>query len=124
MFSSHSRRHLAGAAALAAAFSILLAASATAPATPPLDRPDAWASAAKVNIRNLAFRPGTLNVGRGARVVFANGDSVAHTATRKGSFDTGRIRPGNSVGVRFRQSGVYAFHCKIHSFMRGRIVVE
>jgi len=56
--------------------------------------------------------------------VFANRDRVAHTATRRGSFNTGRIRPGHAVAVRFSRRGVYAFHCTIHPFMRGKIVVR
>ncbi len=77
----------------------------------------------RVKISGFAFHPKTLRVRRGTRVVFANRDSTAHTATRRGSFDTGRIRPGRSIAVRLRRAGVYAFHCTIHPFMRGRIVV-
>ncbi len=55
--------------------------------------------------------------------MFGNRDRVAHTATRRGSFNTGRIRPGRSVAVRFSRRGVYAFHCMIHPFMHGKIVV-
>lgn len=78
----------------------------------------------RVSISKFAFHPRTLRVRRGTRVVFANADSTTHTATRPGSFDTGRIRPGHSVAVRLRHRGVYAFHCKIHPFMRGKIVVR
>lgn len=82
------------------------------------------AATATVNIRDLAFHPGTLTVPRGTKVVFANRDSVTHTANRKGSFATGRIAPGKSVSVRFSSSGVYAYHCTIHNFMHGKIVVD
>ncbi len=82
------------------------------------------AATATVNIRDLAFHPGKLTVARGTKVVFANRDSVTHTATRKGSFATGRIAPGSSVSVRFGKSGVYAYHCTIHNFMHGKIVVN
>ena len=82
------------------------------------------AATATVNIRDLAFHPGKLTVARGTKVVFANRDSVTHTAKRKGSFATGRIAPGKSVSVRFNNSGVYAYHCTIHTFMHGKIVVD
>jgi plastocyanin len=82
------------------------------------------AATATVNIRDLAFHPGKLTVTRGTKVVFANRDSVTHTAKRKGSFATGRIAPGKSVSVRFKSSGVYAYHCTIHTFMHGKIVVD
>ena len=85
----------------------------------------ATASAAKtVDIRNFAFHPGTLKVKRGARVAFANSSEVPHTATKAGSFDTKRIAPGESAVVRFGKRGTFAYHCKIHPFMKGKIVVE
>lgn len=82
------------------------------------------AATATVSIRDLSFRPGTLKVNRGTKVVFANRDSVTHTAKRKGSFATGRIAPGKSVSVRFGSKGTYAYHCTIHTFMHGKIVVD
>jgi plastocyanin len=80
--------------------------------------------AAKVNINHFAFHPGALHVTKGARVAFTNSSGVTHTATRAGSFDTGRIKPGTSVVVRFTQKGTFAYHCSIHPFMKGKIVVE
>jgi len=85
----------------------------------------ATASAAKtVNINHFAFHPGTLRVKRGGRVAFVNSSEVTHTATRAGSFNTGRIKPGKSVTVRFKHKGTFAYHCNIHPFMKGKIVVE
>ena len=78
----------------------------------------------RVDISGFAFHPHALRVRRGAKVVFANRDRVAHTATRRGGFDTGHIQPGHSVTVRFSRRGVYAFHCTIHPFMHGKIVVR
>lgn len=87
--------------------------------------PVASASAAKtVSIVNFAFKPGTLTVKRGATVAFANTSNTAHTATKGGSFDTKRIAPGKTKTVRFNQRGTFAYHCKIHSFMKGKVVVE
>jgi len=81
------------------------------------------AKSARVEISGFAFHPPTLHVKPGTTVVFANGDSTAHTATRRGSFETGHIRPGHSVTVKLKRAGVYAYHCSIHSFMHGKIVV-
>jgi plastocyanin len=82
------------------------------------------ARAIRVNISEFAFHPRTLRVRRGARIVFLNSDSTAHTATRRGGFDTGHILPGHSVAVRMRRAGVYSYRCTIHPFMRGKIVVR
>jgi plastocyanin len=78
----------------------------------------------RVSIANFAFHPHTLKVDRGTRVAFANESGVTHTATRKGSFSTGHIAPGTSVAIRFKQKGTFAYHCEIHPFMHGKIVVQ
>jgi plastocyanin len=78
---------------------------------------------ASVGINHFAFHPPTLRVQRGGRVAFTNSSNVTHTAS-SGSFDTKRIKPGKSVAVRFAQKGTFAYHCKIHPFMKGKIVVE
>ena len=103
---------------------IALAALATL-ALRQVDAGAATASGAKtVDIRDFAFHPGTLKVKRGAHVAFTNSSEVTHTATKGGSFDTKRIAPGKSVTVTFSQRGTFAYHCKIHPFMKGKVVVE
>jgi plastocyanin len=85
---------------------------------------DASASATKtVQIKGFAFKPATAKVERGSRVVFSNSSGSTHTATGAG-FDTKRIAPGKSAAVRFKEPGTFAYHCKIHSFMKGKVVVE
>ena len=101
--------------ALAAALIATQAAPAAARAT---------ASGAKtVNINHFKFHPHTLEVAKGTKVVFSNSAAVAHTATDPGAFDTGHIKPGHSVTVRFEQKGTFSYHCEIHPFMHGKIVV-
>jgi plastocyanin len=125
-----SRTRLAGAgnkattigALVVAALAVALTVAALAPAAGE-HRVDRRAPTVHVDIRNFAFHPRSLKVGRGTRVVFANRSSVTHTATRRGSFSTGRIRPGHSAAIRFTQSGVYPYHCLIHPEMHGKIVV-
>lgn len=79
---------------------------------------------ATVDIANFAFHPPTLRVAKGTTVNFSNSSKVTHTATRDGAFDTGRIKPGRSVAVRFKQKGTFAYHCEIHPLMHGKIVVD
>jgi plastocyanin len=84
----------------------------------------ATASGAKsVDISHFAFHPPTLKVKRGAKVAFTNSQNVTHTASSD-SFDTKRIAPGTSVTVRFGHKGTFPYHCKIHPFMKGKIVVD
>lgn len=77
-----------------------------------------------VDVVNFAFRPANLTVGRGSKVIFSNTSGAAHTATRGGSFTTGRIKPGRSAAVTFRKRGAFRYHCTIHPFMKGKVVVE
>jgi len=85
----------------------------------------ATASGAKnVSIVNFAFKPGTVKLKRGGRVTFANTANTAHTATHAGVFDTKRIQPGESETVKLERRGTFVYHCKIHPFMKGKIVVE
>jgi plastocyanin len=87
--------------------------------------PSAGASrSATVGIDHFAYHPPTLTIAKGTSVDFTNSSKVTHTATRAGSFSTGRIKPGRSVLVRFTQRGTFAYHCLIHPFMHGKIVVQ
>jgi plastocyanin len=100
---------------------LALVASQAAPAAQP---GPAQASGAKtVDINHFKFHPATLEVAKGTRVVFSNSSGTAHTATDKGAFDSGQIKPGDSFAVRFEQKGTFRYHCEIHPFMHGKIVV-
>jgi plastocyanin len=103
--------------ALVAALVAVQAAPAAAPGA-------AQASGAKtVVIDHFKFHPPALEVAKGTKVVFSNAAGVAHTATDKGVFDSGHIKPGKSFSVRFEQKGTFRYHCEIHPFMHGKIVV-
>jgi plastocyanin len=80
--------------------------------------------AATVSINHFAFHPPTLRIAKGSQVTFSNSSKVTHTATRGGAFDTGLIKAGKSVAVRFKQRGTFAYHCEIHPGMRGKIIVD
>ncbi|HKR98921.1 MAG TPA: cupredoxin family copper-binding protein [Candidatus Dormibacteraeota bacterium] len=79
-----------------------------------------------VSIRNFKFSPGTLTVKSGTKVTVTNNDSTAHTATSDdgSSFDTGDIDPGSSKTITLSKAGTVKYHCSIHPFMHGTIVVQ
>jgi plastocyanin len=83
-------------------------------------------SSTAVTISNFKFAPATLTVKHGARVTVTNDDSTAHTATADtgNSFDTGTIDPGSSKAITVSKAGSYAYHCSIHPFMHGTLVVK
>lgn len=103
-------------------FAVALLAGQVAPAAAP---GPAQASGAKtVDIDHFKFHPPTLEVAKGTKVVFSNSADVAHTATDDGVFNSGHIKPGESFAVRFEQKGTFRYHCEIHPFMHGKIVVR
>jgi plastocyanin len=79
-----------------------------------------------VTIDNFKFAPATAAVTRGTRLVVRNHDSTAHTATADDghTFDTGDIAPGAAATVTLSKPGRYAYHCSIHPFMHGTLVVK
>lgn len=77
-----------------------------------------------VEVSSFKFSPAGLTVPKGTRVVFSNTSRTAHTATDNGAFDTGRIKAGKTAAVRFEQRGTFKYHCKIHPFMKGKVVVD
>jgi plastocyanin len=75
-----------------------------------------------VTIKGFAFSPKTLTVKAGAKVKVTNKDGTTHTFTaNKGAFDTGDIDGGSSATVTIKKPGTYAYHCNIHSSMKGTI---
>jgi plastocyanin len=88
--------------------------------------PSATASrSATEGIVSFAFHPTPLTVPAGTKVVFVNQSGTTHTATENGGgFDTGGIKAGKSASVTFKRPGTYLFHCSIHPFMHGKIIVR
>lgn len=102
--------------ALACATSLSFVAAAPAAASTPRAKRGA------ITIKNFAFSPKTLQVKAGTTVKVSNKDGTTHTFTaNKGAFDTGDIDAGSSATVRVKQPGTYAYHCNIHSSMKGTI---
>ena len=79
-----------------------------------------------ITISNFKFSPGTLRVQDGARIKVANDDSAAHTVTADDghSFDSGNVDSGASATIRAPAAGSYSYHCTIHPFMKGKLVVQ
>jgi plastocyanin len=58
-------------------------------------------------------------------VTWTNRDTVPHTVTGdSGAWDSGQIQPGATFSHAFDQPGTYAYHCSIHPFMHGMVVVK
>ena len=95
-------------------------ASTPAPASSP-----GSGSASAITIKDFKFSPATLTVRPGARIAVTNDDSAPHTVTADDghSFDTGTLQQGSSKTITAPSTGRFAFHCTVHPFMKGRLVV-
>ncbi|MEP6661804.1 MAG: cupredoxin domain-containing protein [Acidimicrobiales bacterium] len=78
--------------------------------------------------KDIAYSPSTLAVKAGDTVTFANNDNTTHTFTADDkSFDSGRVDSGKSstfvVPASATAGTKIAFHCEIHSSMKGTLTV-
>ena len=85
----------------------------------------AFAATSAVNIQNSAFAPATTPIKVGDTVTWTNRDAFSHTSTSDtGAWDTGVITAGASRSFTFTSAGTFAYHCSIHSFMKGTVTVQ
>jgi plastocyanin len=81
-------------------------------------------AAVDISVVDFAFEPGTVSVPVGATVTWTNTGSRPHTVTADdGSFDSGRLDPGEQFSQTFDQPGTFTYHCGFHPEMQGSIVV-
>jgi len=78
-----------------------------------------------VSISNFSFQPAKLEVSPGTRIVWTNKDNTAHTVTSdKGIWASGALNPGTPFVRVFGKGSTFPYHCSIHPFMHGTIVVK
>lgn len=79
----------------------------------------------RIEIREMAFGRGTIEVTVGTTVEWVNRDFLAHTVTGADrSFDSGLIEPGSRWRRTFTEPGTYQYVCTPHPFMRGVVKVS
>lgn len=78
-----------------------------------------------VSIQNFAFAPAAITVKVGTTVTWTNHDDEAHTVFF--AFDGSRspilVNSANIYHKTFTTPGTYTYHCTIHPFMTGVVVV-
>ncbi len=74
---------------------------------------------------DLSFDPPQINVPTGSIVSWTNDDSIQHTVTsdEEGLFDAGPISPGDTFENVFDSAGEVGYHCTIHPFVTGVVIV-
>jgi plastocyanin len=82
--------------------------------------------------QSLNFNPSTITVvvGKNNTIIFVNSDSTVHTVTftsapvALSSIGTSNLAAGASYTVTLSTPGTYQYHCTIHLWMTGTIVVK
>ncbi len=93
---------------------------------PPPEMRDDQGLILAVNIDNFAFSPKEMTIAAGTTVRWTNKDSTAHTVTS----DEGTTLSSPSLGKddtyehTFNEEGTFSYHCALHSFMPGKIIVK
>jgi plastocyanin len=66
-----------------------------------------------------------LTVNVGSKVTWTNTDSVTHTVTSdNGVFGSGDLAPNATFSYTFNTTGTFAYHCSIHTYMTGTVIVH
>jgi plastocyanin len=101
-----------------------LIAAATALATLAAFTP-AFAKDVTVTISNFAFAPEMTTIAVGDTVTFVNGDDTIHSVIADdGSFHSDGLDTNDKVVFTFAKPGEFAYHCGLHPFMKGEIIVR
>jgi plastocyanin len=81
-------------------------------------------SSSTVSMIYSSFSPANLTVAKGSTVTWTNQDGMTHTTTSDaGGWDLS-VASGTSKSVTFNNAGTYKYHCSIHPYMTGSIVVQ
>ena len=81
-------------------------------------------SAVAVDVVDFAFDASEISVPIGTTVTWTNRGERPHTVTAEdGSFDSGRLDPGEEFSVTFDQAGAFAYFCGFHPDMQGQVTV-
>ncbi|TAK23203.1 MAG: amicyanin, partial [Nitrosarchaeum sp.] len=79
---------------------------------------------------NECYLPYQVEIYSGEPVVWINTDSAAHTVTsgspalHDGLFDSGMLMPDQKWEFVFTESGQYDYHCMLHPWMTGKVIVN
>jgi plastocyanin len=78
-----------------------------------------------ITISDYTFLPTKLTVAVGATVTWTNTDNYSHTVVSdSGLFSSGSISTGNSFSYTFKSAGTFAYHCSVHPYMTGMVIVQ
>lgn len=84
-----------------------------------------FAATSAINIMDFQFAPQSVTVNQGDTVQWTNTGPSSHTTTSNtGIWDSGSMSSGQSFSQVFNTAGTFSFHCTLHPFMTGSIIVQ
>jgi len=85
----------------------------------------AFAADVKVSITNFKFDPEVVTAAVGDKVIFTNADDTIHSVVGDdGSFHSDGLDTNDTYTYTVTKAGTIAYHCGLHPFMKGQIVVK
>ena len=76
------------------------------------------------------YIPSQIVIEKGKQVIWVNEDSAFHSITSgfydapTDLFDSGHLDPFESYTFTFDETGIYDYHCTLHPWMEGQVIVE
>jgi plastocyanin len=83
----------------------------------------ARADTIKVEIKNLVFTPAEVTAKVGDTIVWDNKDILQHTATATDKAFDVMLPAGKSGSLTVTKAGAFAYFCKFHPNMKGKVTV-
>lgn len=79
----------------------------------------------QVMIDNFVYSPVPLTVKVGSTVTWTNHDDIPHTVdSTEGKFKSAPLDTDDKFVFQFKEAGEYAFYCRIHPKMTGKVIVQ
>jgi uncharacterized protein (TIGR03118 family) len=87
--------------------------------------PPPTAGSFSAEIDNFRFSPSPIEVTAGSELTWTNKQGVQHTVVSdNGKFFSGILDSNQTFSTKFETSGTYDYHCSIHPFMKGKVIVK
>jgi plastocyanin len=75
-------------------------------------------------VEDFTFSPNPIRIKAGQTVTWTNRDSTDHTIQADdSSFGSGHLGQAQTFSHQFTKSGTYTYHCAIHNYMKGTVIV-
>jgi plastocyanin len=77
-----------------------------------------------LTIDNFTFKPDTITVPVGTKVVWENDDDIPHSIVETtGKFHSAALDTDDKFGFTFDRAGTFEYFCGLHPHMKGKVVV-